>query len=171
MANLPKRVYWDACSWIALIQKEKIHHGGKLIEDREMLCRTVIETAKQGKLEILTSTFCLAEVCKNKDILDQSPDKIAAYFENDYLLLVALDTFVGVRARALMLGRYKGLKPPDACHVATAALSNVHEMHTFDGALIDLSGQVDKIDGTKLTICKPDSGEPSPLFGFFGDKA
>jgi predicted nucleic acid-binding protein len=163
MATLPKRVYWDACSWIALIQKEKIYENGKL-EDREMLCRAVVEAAKQNKLEIVTSAFCLAEVCKNKDVRDQSPDKIAAFFENDYLLLVALDTFVGVRARELMLGGYAGLKPPDACHVATAVISNVDEMHTFDGALLKLDEKIDKADGTKLRIFKPRTEGSAPLF-------
>jgi len=170
MATLPKRVYWDACSWIALIQQEKIQKDGKLIEDRELLCRAVIEMAKDNKLEILTSSFCLAEVCKNRDVRDQVPDKIAAFFENDYILLVALDTFVGVRARALMLGGYAGLKPPDACHLATAAISNVDEMHTFDGALLNLDGKIDKADGTKLKICKPEAGAPLPLFGFLREE-
>src|SRR5258708_23468743 len=129
MASLPKRVYWDACSWIGLIQKEKIYdEDGKVVEDRELMCRTVIEAAKQNKFEIVTSSFSLAEVCKNKDVRDQSPDKIAAYFENDYVLLVALDRFVVERARALMLGGYTGLKPPDACHVATAAIAHVDQI-------------------------------------------
>ncbi len=170
MATPPKRIYWDACSWIATIQKEKIYKDGVLTEDRDMLCRSVIEAAKQNKFEIVTSAFCLAEVCKNEVMRDQSPDKIAAYFENEYILLVALDTFVGARARDLMLARYAGLKPPDAIHVATAALVNAFEMHTFDDKLLGLNGKIDKLDGTKLTICKPQTGEPMPLFGFFGDE-
>lgn len=64
MASPLKRVYWDACAWIAVIQKEKILKNG-VVEDREMMGKTVIEAAKKNKLEILTSAFCLAEVCKN----------------------------------------------------------------------------------------------------------
>jgi predicted nucleic acid-binding protein len=164
MASPPKRVYWDACAWIAVIQKEKIQKNG-VIEDREMMGKTVIEAAKKNKLEILTSAFCLAEVCKNEDVRDQSPDKIAEYFENDYILVVALDKFVGERARQLMLGGYSKLKPPDASHVATALLMNVDEMHTFDDKLIDLSGLLDRADGKKLKICKPSTSDPTPLFG------
>jgi len=36
-------------------------------------------------------------------------------------------------------------------------------MHTFDKKLLDMDGLVDKADGTKLKICKPDVGEPLPL--------
>jgi hypothetical protein len=71
---------------------------------------------------------------------------------------------VGERARVLMTSGFAGLKPPDAIHVATAALSGVEEMHTFDGALLALNGEIDKSVGTKLKICKPDpGGPPAPL--------
>lgn len=163
MASLPKRVYWDACTWIALIQKEKIQKGSR-IEDRETMCKAVIESAKRNKLEILTSAFCLAEVCKNEDLRDNSTDKIAEFFENDFILVVALDKNVGERARMLMLEGHAGLKPPDACHLATALIVNADQMHTFDQKLLDLNGLLDKSDGTKLTICKP-SSDSMPLFG------
>ena len=130
-----------------------------------MMCKTVIEAAKKNKLEIVTSAFCLAEVCKSADVREEAADKIAAYFENDYILVVALDKFVGERARDLMRAGYSKLKPPDASHVATALLLNVDEMHTFDDKLIDLDGLLDKRDGTKLKICKPTAGDPTPLFG------
>jgi len=64
MANPTKRVYWDACVWIALIQREKILLPNGGTEDRETMSRMVVEAAKKGTLEILTSTFCLVEVCR-----------------------------------------------------------------------------------------------------------
>jgi hypothetical protein len=37
-------------------------------------------------------------------------------------------------------------------------------MHTFDDKLLALEGQIDKLSGTKLKICKPDpGGKPAPL--------
>lgn len=162
MANPPRRALWDACSWIALIQKEKIlGHGGRVLEDREQLCRSVLEAAKAGKLEIVVSTFCLVEVCKEKD--GAIADKIADFFENDYVLTVTVDWFVGVRARHLMQAGYN-LKPADACHLATALVTNVSEMHTFDLKLLGLNGKLDKADGTKLKICKPGPLTSAPLF-------
>ncbi|MHC2247846.1 type II toxin-antitoxin system VapC family toxin [Bradyrhizobium elkanii] len=144
-----------------MIQKEKILVNGR-IEDREQLCRSVLEAAKAGKLEIVVSTFCLVEVCKEKD--GSVADKIADFFENDYVLPVAVDWFVGVRARQLMQAGH-GLKPADACHLATALVANnVNEMHTFDGKLLGLNGKLDKADGTKLKICKPGPLTSAPLF-------
>jgi len=37
----------------------------------------------------------------------------------------------------------------------------VEQMHTFDQRLIDLDGIFDKIDSTKLKVCKPDPGVPA----------
>lgn len=164
MANPTKRVYWDACVWLALILREKIPLPGGGIEDRETMCRTVIEAAKKGSLEILTSTFCLVEVCKTPSDKKITSDKLAAFFENDYILLTNLDRMVAERGRELMV-HHSGLKPPDAVHVATAAVSpGVEEMHTFDDRLLGLDGVIDKANGTKLKICKPDFGAaPAPL--------
>lgn len=162
----PRRIYWDACAWIALIQKEQIRDAktGVITEDRHGMCRNVIAAAEQGQVEIATSTLSFAEVCKNPGVKAQGEDKISAYFENDYLLMVNLDRAVGEKARALLLSGISKLKPPDACHLATALLSGIDEMHTFDERLVNLSGLLDKSDGTKLKICKPDpGGKPAPL--------
>ena len=162
MAISPKRIYWDACSWIALIQKEKIYEDGVLVEDRETMCKAVIRQAESGRLEILTSALNYAEVCKHPNVRNQGADAIAAFLENEYVLPVNVDRFVGERARELMLSRFAGLKPPDAIHLATAAISNAEEMHTFDEALLKLNGVIDKADGTKLKVCKPDVSAPIP---------
>ena len=85
------------------------------------MCRSVIQAAKKGTLEILTSTFCLAEVCKVPADKKGTSDKLADYFENDYILLTNVDRVVAERARDLMVS-HTGLKPPDAIHLATAAV-------------------------------------------------
>ena len=79
-------------------------------------------------------------------------------------LITNLDRMVAERGRELMIA-YGSLKPPDAVHIATAAVSpGVEEMHTFDDRLLKLDGLIDKADGTKLKICKPDAGAPpAPL--------
>jgi predicted nucleic acid-binding protein len=161
----PRRIYWDACVWIALIQQEQIRDvTGKLVDDRYGMCRNVIAAAERDQLEIATSALSFAEVCKTPGIADQTEDKIAAFFEKDYVLPVNLDRAVGERARALMRMGISKFKPADACHLATAALANVDEMHTFDDKLLVLTDKIDKEDGTKLKICKPDpGGKPAPL--------
>jgi predicted nucleic acid-binding protein len=139
------------------IQNDK----GQIIEDRYSMCRSVIQVAEKGQIEIATSTLSLAEVNKNPAGAKPSEDKIAAYFERDYVLLVNLDTAVGERARLLMQAGFAGLKPADACHLATAITASVDEFHTFDGRLLNLNDLITNVDGTKLTICKPDPGGKS----------
>jgi len=164
MAASPNRICWDACTWIALIQREQIRDdGGKIIEDRYALARSVIDRAEKGAVEIITSGLCLVEV--NKDSPTTTRDQIIAYFENDYIILVPLDRVVGERARSLMFDRHSGLKPADATHLATALIANVDELNTFDDRLLKLDGLLLKRDGTILRICKPAlGGEPLPLF-------
>lgn len=163
MAN--RRVVWDACTWIALIQQERIlDDKGNVVENRHAMCRSVIAAAERDEIEIAFSTLCYAEVCKNRDILDQSEDKVAAFFEHPYVLPVNLDRAVGEKSRQLMMSGAAKLKPADACHVATALIANADELHTFDDKILALDGQLDKANGTKLKICKPDpGGKPLPL--------
>jgi predicted nucleic acid-binding protein len=161
----PRRIYWDACTWIALIQKEQIRDAaGVLIEDRYAMCRNVIAAAERDQIEIAISTLNYAEVCKLPETRAQGEEKLANYFEVDYILPVNLDRAVGERARGLLMMGYSKLKPADACHLASAAIANVEEMHTFDDKLLALDGRIEKQDGTKLRICKPDpGGPPAPL--------
>ena len=154
-----------------MIQKEKIRDGiGNVVEDRDGMCRSVIEAAKKRQIEIVTSIFTQAEVFKPGDAATAN---LEAFFENDYILRVNVDKFVSDRAQAIMgSGISKGLKPADATHLATAAISNAEEMHTFDERLLKLDGKLDKADGTKLKVCKPDpGGSPAPLLDAMKAKA
>jgi predicted nucleic acid-binding protein len=157
------RVCWDACSWIALIQREQIKDSsGRIVENRYALARPVIDRAEKGAVEIVTSGLCLVEV--NKPSPSTTREQIAAYFDNDYILLVPVDRLVGTRARSLMFAAYPGLKPPDAIHLATALIANAEELHTFDTKLLSLDGRLVKADGTPLKICRPGfGGEALPL--------
>jgi predicted nucleic acid-binding protein len=157
------RIAWDSCTWIALIRQERIRDdAGEIIEDRYMMCREVILVAEAGRCEIVFSALCYAEVCKNKDLIDKDEDKISAFFENDYLLPVNLDRTIAEKARTLMMSGLANLKPPDACHLATALIANAKELQTFDRKILMLDGKLDKLNGTKLRICKPDAGVPPP---------
>jgi len=128
------------------------------------MCRAVLQGAERGVVEIVVSTISLAEVlCKNP-LAGFDDQKVRDYFDNDYILLVGVDKRVGDRARQLMLAGYPKLKPADAIHVATAALADAEELHTFDDRLLALDGMVDKADGTRLRIRKPAlPAPPAPL--------
>jgi len=164
VANSPNRFYWDACTWIAFIQKEKVDLPNGQVEDRESMCRSLLITAKAGKVEIATSALSLVEVCKDPASASEAASRFHEFLELDYVLLVTLDRIIGEKARELMQGGYSGLKPPDAIHIATAIVANALEMHTFDRKLLDFDGPLAKADGSKLKICKPDPGDPLPLF-------
>ena len=130
------------------------------------MCKAIMHRA-QGKpqtIEIVTSAFSLVEVCKIQNIKTKKKDDIADFFEHDYILVINLDRLSGEKARDLMMRNLAGLKPPDATHLASALVANVDEMHTFDDGLLALNGRVDKADGTKLKIMKPDAATPMPLF-------
>src|SRR5579871_414162 len=157
MARSIKTVYWDACSWISLIQDETVTLPGGAVEKRGQMCRAVLAAAESKKIEIFTSAFALAEVSKispNGSI--NSTDKLKAFFENDYFVVVDLGRFTGEFARDLMQAGYAGLKPADATHLASAATSDVDCMHTFDDKLLKLDNKINKLDGTKLRITKPE---------------
>lgn len=166
MASSPRRVAWDACAWIAHIQKEKIlgSDGKTVVEDRSAMCRPVLAAAEKGTIEIVVSALSLVEVlCKNRDagIDDQ---KVRDYFDNSYILLVNVDKLIGDRARRLMLEGHPKLKPADAIHLATAAVANAVELHTFDDRLLALDNKIDKLDGTRLIIKRPAlPAVPAPL--------
>jgi predicted nucleic acid-binding protein len=152
LVSKPK-YYWDACSWIGLINQE----SNKLDS-----LRHIIEEAQKGKVEIWTSTFTLAEVFKRKcsgDLvgLDATNDQaFEDYLEQEFVQRVQVDSDVATAARRLLRKFPSIKKPQDAIHAATAALNNVDELHTFDGSdLLPMDGQIPMPNGKKLKICKP----------------
>jgi predicted nucleic acid-binding protein len=166
LATKPK-YYWDACSWIGLINQEV---------GRVDSLRYINETAQKGDAEIWTSAFTLAEVFKKKCGPDQA--ELAAtgdqafedYLAQDYVQVVQVDTIVGTVARRLLRNYPQIKKPQDAIHLATAILNNVPEFHTFDAEnLLPLDGQIDLEGGGKLKICHPPS-PPDPDKGTMFDQ-
>lgn len=151
----PRRVAWDACTWIATIIQETVPAKGGGVEDRGRLCNHVIEMATKKTIEIATSGLSLAEVCKDDSVKNGDADVLSDFFRNDYILIVPVDRYVGTLARQLMQGGHPGLKPPDAVHLATAVVSEASEFHTFDGALLKLDQKIKMPSGGFLKICKP----------------
>ena len=151
--------------WTAQIWSEVVALKDGTTENRGALCRAVIDDAVKGGTDIFTSALALVEVNKHPDKDPKvGADKLKDFFENDYIVPVAMDRRVGELGRELMQRRFPGLKPPDASHLASAIIANVDEMHTFDSDLLDLDGKVQRLDGTDLKICKPSMGGlPLPL--------
>ena len=159
----PRRVAWDACTWIATIIQEKVELKGGGIEDRAALCNHVIQQATGKLVEIATSGLALAEVCKDPSVKGEDEDVLSDFFRNEYILIVPLDRYVGTLARHLLQAGHPGLFPPDAVHLATAVVADATEFHTFDKALLKLDGKIVKPSGGVLSIRKPPAPPPSLL--------
>lgn len=151
----PRRLGWDACTWIATIIQEQVPLQDGGFEDRGALCNYVIEQASRRTVEIATSGLSLAEVCKDPSVRGTDSDALEDFFRNDYILVVPVDRYVGTLARQLMQGGHAGLRPPDAVHLASAIVAEVSEFHTFDRKLLNLDGQLKRLDGGVLKISKP----------------
>jgi predicted nucleic acid-binding protein len=148
--------------WISLINQE----AGKVRR-----CQHVIDLAQKGEVQIWTSSLTLAEVFKRKcegatlSIADAHDADFERYIEQDFLVEVQLDHDIGVLARRLLRAHPELKKPADAIHLASAALNNVEELHTFDGDnLLNLSGKIARRDGKPLVICLPPEPVQESLF-------
>jgi len=155
MADL-RYIYWDANPFCAIFNNEGA---------RVKPCKEILSAAERGELKIVTSSITLAEVIRIKGETGISPGKESVlydYFQNDFIVFVNVEWFVGTHARKLM-HQFPSLKPMDAIHLATALRGKVEEMHTYDGDLIELS---QKVGVPPLTICNPSLSSPElPLTG------
>jgi predicted nucleic acid-binding protein len=155
-----KKVYWDACAWLGLL-------NGETDKAREL--EVVWEKAKHGEVEIWTSAFCIAEVYKVKcqdgktGLLPESDEKINDLFNQDFVYIAQVDLEIARLAKALLRGQPKLGKPSDGIHLATAIYWNVDQLHTWDAS--DLLGVVcNRADGIPLEICKPSMIDGENLF-------
>ena len=163
----PTRVYWDACAWIAYINQEKsIPLSDGTVENRFSMCRTILNEAESGQIEVVTSAFTLAEVCKSQGVKASPLDYLPAFFDKSYILIVPVDFAIGLQAQSLQVSGLVNLKPPDAIHLASAQRAFVNEFHTFDDRIVNLDGRIADSKGNAIKICKPTEGTPiGPLFG------
>jgi predicted nucleic acid-binding protein len=101
-------------------------------------CKLIIQQAERGELEIVTSILAEAEVVKLEGELSENAEaRIREFFGRDYVIRAALDVPVVELARDLVR-RYRGLKPLDAVHIATALHHNIPILETFDEKMIRL---------------------------------
>lgn len=161
----PARIYWDAAAWIAYIQKEMPGPDSSFSEPRFEMCRTVLEQAEAGAVEIVTSAYTLAEVCKRAKEPTSPGIDLGAFFNRRYILLTNVDKEVGLRAQNLQLAGVGRLSPQDAVHLASALVANVPVFHTFDADLLRLDNVFTLSDGNQMRIVRPT--EENPQIGLF----
>ena len=153
MNSTPKKCYWDACTWIALITQES--------PERAARCEYVIEQSEHGAVALVTSAFTLAEVYKRKCYKEYAslPEVNDAEFEQfvyERVGIIQVTYEVGVMARRLLRKHPNIGKPQDAVHVASCLVNNICELHTFDHKnLIPFNGRLECKNKNRLTICEP----------------
>lgn len=148
--NTIRRVYWDACVWIAYINEESAG------ENRHEKCKTVLQQAKNGEIEIVTSTINLAEVRGKNTSIPNFPE----FLESSFILLIPVDKWVGRKAHDLQKAGTLSGKPADSIHFATALQTyGISELHTYDSDLLKLDNKF-----PELKICKPTENDPLDLF-------
>jgi len=141
MANVPRRLYWDACVFLSYINR----HPGRI----GTLDKLMADGAK-GELEILTSTISNVEVAygiqeQTQKALDPAVEANIDKLWNatSFIKLVEFHALIAQRARTLMRdGIPYGwkLKPGDAIHLATASSGleivefNTYTWRTWNGS-------------------------------------
>lgn len=155
---MAKRVYWDSCTFLGLINQEP----GKASD-----CAAVWKEAEDGDVIIYTSFFTFAEVFKakcsepsSKPLSEDGDKKIEQLLRQKWVRPLVVDERIGTAARRLMRLHPQCKKPSDGIHLASALAISVDEMHTYDGSdLLGLDGKINCLDGKPLRICKP---KPTP---------
>ncbi len=167
--SLARRVYWDSCTFLGLINSEAGKHAN---------CLAVWRQAKSGDAVIYTSFFTYAEVFKAKcegkakPLAEEGDKQIERLLGQGFIVGVLVDEQIGISGRRLMRHHAECKKPSDGIHLATALRLNVDEMHTYDGSdLLTLNGKVLRADGQPLKICTPYVRplEESPQGSLFAD--
>jgi hypothetical protein len=150
-----ERRYWDACNFIAVINKE----AGRVVP-----CAAILKEAQQAdpKIEIVSSIITIAEVVKPKDCVGLTPEQeaqIDAFFENDWLIPVNCDRHIMEEARKLQ--RAYSVKVRDAIHIASAIFAGVSIIETYDGPLLQCNSMIPDPSGSgPVVIRQPYFAQP-----------
>jgi len=127
--------YWDSSVIVALLNDE---------EGRAPDCVNVLNGAKAGKVQIVTSALAIAEVLKyrqNKPIRKEDRRKITEFFQHQFITVVTLDRWIAFKAQEVHWDY--NVPPRDAAHVATALRAKVNVMESYDGDdLLSVSGKI-----------------------------
>lgn len=158
-----KRVYWDACAWIGLINGEV---------DKKRALGIIYGGAQRGHYEIWSCATAVVEANRLKDEMGE-PKPLAAeklqvlddLFLQPFVKVMPNDIEVARLARKLFRETPGLGKKWDAVHLASAMRSNIEVFHTYDNDdLLHLNGQLTCRNGNPLTICYPDETTDGSLF-------
>jgi predicted nucleic acid-binding protein len=131
MSGIKNTVYWDTCIFFALLKKEQ-HRTGEY----ESILKSSIEF-DNGSLVIVTSAIAITELMAGKIDDDQKNKFRQMTTRSNFLFVDANDAVCNLAAEIreyFYNNRVDGLYPttPDSIHVASAILTKVSSLVTFD---------------------------------------
>ena len=133
MASDRERRYWDSFCFLAVLNNE---------EPYASTCIQILEEAKKNSVELVISPLTMAETVRSKGASAPIPikheERIADFFENDYMRFRVIDRLIA--KRSLDLCWNAGLHPRDALHVAVALEEGCDMLETRDGKLLRNNG-------------------------------
>jgi len=140
MPNAYRRPYLDSSVYIAAIKGE---------QDRAEIAKHILEDAEQNKLEIVGSTFVIAEVIRAKGqtpLSSEDEQIVDHYVLRESMTWVELDVSLALEARRI--ARAHGLKPTDAVHLASAIRGKADIVFRWDDRFVTGG---DTVEGIKVT--------------------
>jgi predicted nucleic acid-binding protein len=137
------RQYMDSCSFIDMA-KEQFGKQATATEDDLWHLRKLMEAAKNGELEIYTSTLTVAEcthISGPNDPRLEVPEEVKLLFKKmltsgQVVKLVQDTILVAERARNLLWEQGLYFRGADAIHVASALEAKCTELITTDGPML-----------------------------------
>lgn len=126
MADDFRRVYLDACVYLALIKGE----AGRL-----EIARGLLRDGQDKRFAVVASTLLYAEVCGHGEVR-AAPDaadvdrQVSAFFEHGFIQWVEVDLSIAREARRL--SREHRLRGADAIHLASAIRADCDVLMTWN---------------------------------------
>lgn len=153
-----RKVYWDACVFLAWLYDEPNDVG--VIEGME----DIVNQVDSGKITLITSIVTRTEILESR-MTPEVKKKFDAFFQRKNVVMINLDHRIGDLSheiRAFYDAQGVVLGSNDCHHLATAIIHDAGEFQTLDGSgkkkkgkLIPLSGMV--ADKYPLKICAPNT--------------
>jgi predicted nucleic acid-binding protein len=149
MSDAARKVYWDTGLFLCFLNKDE--------EERRQVCEDNLQYAENGELIIYTSVWTIVEVVQprkkslpsSQKLTAEQIAKIQQMFEWDWLKKIQVDERVA--RKSVELSRGYGLHPVDAIHAASAILSKVDALQTWDRDFSKISGLIKVEEPTFLT--------------------
>lgn len=129
-----ERIYIDSCYFIDAI---KYRAGVSIDPDRSKdigYIRACLLAARDGEIEVITSTLTIAEVRRAEGTPDDNVKKLirSVLTSGRFVKLAEVTQGIGERARDLHWDYGINLSGADAVHVATAIITGCKELLTLD---------------------------------------